>query len=31
MTKSRETRAYLNESLARIDDSLKANMQRSAF
>ena len=28
---SLETRAHLNESLARIDDTLKANMQRSAF
>jgi hypothetical protein len=28
---SLETRAHLNESLARIDDTLKANMQRTAF
>lgn len=28
---SLETRAHLNESLARIDDTLKTNMQRSAF
>jgi hypothetical protein len=26
-----ETRAHLNESLTRIDDTLKANMQRTAF
>jgi hypothetical protein len=28
---SLETRAHLNESLARIDETLKANMQRTAF
>lgn len=28
---SPETRAHLNESLTRIDDTLKANMQRTAF
>jgi len=28
---SLETRAHLNESLTRIDDTLKANMQRTAF
>jgi len=26
-----ETRAHLNESISRIDDALKANMQRTAF
>ena len=26
-----ETRAHLNESLARIDEALKANAQRAAF
>ncbi len=28
---SLETRAHLNESISRIDDALKANMQRTAF
>jgi hypothetical protein len=26
-----ETRAHLSESIARIDDALKANMQRTGF
>ena len=30
-TKSLETRAHLSESIARIDEALKANMQRTAF
>jgi len=28
---SLETRAHLNESVARIEEALKANMQRTAF
>jgi len=31
VTMTLETRAHLNESISRIDDALKANMQRTAF